>query len=330
MLLNKIDQVKTTISALCRQPGKIAILTHSFPDGDGLPACVALKHILRSQGFKSDIVLEAKAPAALEFLNISEQVLIYDEEMEFATVFIVDCHEAHRTGKTAVLAEKARSVMAIDHHQQQNLQKNWYYCIKTEVVSAGAIILMAYQHDLMRLAPKERKYIGDCFYTTILNDTGGFVNSNTDADVFRLCAQIAKLGTDPAEVMEDFVLSNPPIQLRFTGQVLSSIELSSEGQVLFMHSSLALIEQNGLDSEATSNITRWVKGAQGVKVTIYAREQENGIYRLSLRSTNVNCNKICSSFDGGGHINAAGCSITGSLDEVRRTILAQVESALNE
>ncbi|MCF7919104.1 MAG: DHH family phosphoesterase [Candidatus Cloacimonetes bacterium] len=330
MLLTKPEQLHTTITALCRQPGKIAILTHTNPDGDGLAAALAFKHILRHLGNSSDIILEEEPPQYLDFLQTSAQVLLYKEDMVYPTVFLLDCHEKERTGKIAPLLEHASSVLAIDHHQQQVLEKNWYYYIKPEFVSAGAIIFQAFQRDLQRLPAPEKKYIADCLYTTILNDTDGFINSNTDTSVFQTCAQLCALGTIPAQIMEMFILNESPHKLRFTGQALSSIELSSAGRVMFMHSTQAQLAENDLDASTTSKVTKWVKGATGVQVVIYAREQENDSYRLSLRSSVVDCNAICKTFGGGGHRNAAGCTIPGTLTEVRKIILTQVENQLDE
>jgi phosphoesterase RecJ-like protein len=36
---------------------------------------------------------------------------------------------------------------------------------------------------------------------------------------------------------------------------------------------------------------------------------------------------LATAFAGGGHHNAAGCTITGTLDEVRRAVFAHLETA---
>ena len=42
----------------------------------------------------------------------------------------------------------------------------------------------------------------------------------------------------------------------------------------------------------------------------------------------VNVSDVCRQFGGGGHRYAAGCSLSGSLDEVKSAVLKAVEAAL--
>ncbi|MDP8210998.1 MAG: DHH family phosphoesterase [Candidatus Stygibacter australis] len=330
MRLNSNSQLKMTMLALCRQPGKIAILTHSNPDGDGLATALALQDILHFSGFVSDIVIEETAPDFLDFLNVKDKVKIYEPEMEYQKLILVDCHEPHRTGKCAVLAEKASSLIAIDHHEPQELNKHWYYYIKTDQVSAGVIIFTTFNSEINRMQQSRRKYVADCIYTTILNDTDGFMNSNTDAEVYRISAKLVEAGTLPHIIMELFLLNNSPDKLRFVGNALSSIQTYDDGDILFLHTTLAQIKDNNLTQEATSKITRWIKGSTGVKVFIYARELAPDSYRLSLRSPVVNCNLICGLFGGGGHAAASGCQIDAPLQEMKKLIISEVRRQLNE
>ena len=330
MRLNNPNQLKTTLNALCRQPGNIAILTHKNPDGDGLAASLALKKILHKLGHEADIILEEKAPEFLDFLDVDSQTLVYNSSMRYNHLILVDCHEPERTGKCSILAQTATSLIAIDHHEPQNLNPHWYYYLKPDVVSVGAILFNTYRSDIIKLNIRDKNYVTDCIYTTILNDTDGFMNNNTDATVFHLCAEIVKLGTQPASIMEKFLLNNSPQKLRFVGETLSSIETYNKDKILFMYSTISQLEDNDLIQDDTSKITKWVKGANGIEVFIYAREIDKNKYRLSLRSSKVNCNKICNTFDGGGHNSAAGCVINAPLEKVKELILSEVTKNLNE
>ncbi len=316
--------------ALCRQPGKIAILTHTNPDGDGLPASLALQIILKHAGFSSDIILEDTAPDSLDFLKAKDKTLLFQEDMEYQIIIILDCHEPERTGKCSILTKKASVLIAVDHHQPQELNKNWYYYIKPEDVSAGAILFNTFRSDISRFYPDERRYVTDCIYTTILNDTDGFINHNTNAEVFRICASLVEMGTLPYQIIEEFILSNSPDKLRFVGNALSSIQTFNVNKILFMFTTLEQLSQNSLPPEATSKITKWVKGSIGMDVFIYARELAENSYRLSLRSPVVNCNQICGTFGGGGHTAAAGCEINAPFDEMKDLIISEVKKHLNE
>jgi phosphoesterase RecJ-like protein len=58
-------------------------------------------------------------------------------------------------------------------------------------------------------------------------------------------------------------------------------------------------------------------------------ELPDGRVRVSLRSKHdVNVNKICNKFGGGGHAKAAGCRLEGPLEEAYEKLRAAVEEAL--
>lgn len=52
---------------------------------------------------------------------------------------------------------------------------------------------------------------------------------------------------------------------------------------------------------------------------------KNG-FKASLRSNNyVNVSDVCIAFNGGGHIRAAGCTMYGTLEEVKEKIISEVK-----
>ena len=64
---------------------------------------------------------------------------------------------------------------------------------------------------------------------------------------------------------------------------------------------------------------------EGVEVSIFLRQKDNG-YKASLRSNNyVNVSDVALLFNGGGHMRAAGCDMTGNLEQCRERIVKAVE-----
>ena len=54
-----------------------------------------------------------------------------------------------------------------------------------------------------------------------------------------------------------------------------------------------------------------------------------GVYRTSLRSKgDVNVAKVAEQFGGGGHRNAAGCTLKGNLDSVERQLVPLLQDAI--
>jgi phosphoesterase RecJ-like protein len=66
-----------------------------------------------------------------------------------------------------------------------------------------------------------------------------------------------------------------------------------------------------------------------VEAVAMLKECEPGIYRTSLRSKGeVNVAKVAEKFGGGGHRNAAGCTLKGSWEEAETKIVSLLQEAV--
>jgi bifunctional oligoribonuclease and PAP phosphatase NrnA len=330
MMIN-LQQAKQCAAKLLSEIGQaqtICLTTHQNPDGDGLCSCLALQKILQYLGYKVEIVVDDLSLDRYGFLQVYDHVLPYNESQVYELVFIIDLHDETRLGSRIDLVRKARKVFVIDHHEvQDDLVKCDCCWIEPKAVSTGWMLHEMFRDTVRSLPAEDRKYVGDCLYTTLLNDTNNFINANTDRHAFELAAETYDYGVNPSELYRLYLTSRTPLEMRLLGQVLSTIELHDEGNILFVDSSLEMLEMNGLDKEATSNLTRWVQDLKGVDSVIFFREESIGIYRLSLRSKVYNVHNIAVKYGGGGHIQASGCSMKGTLPEIKQTVLLQLRQA---
>lgn len=116
-------------------------------------------------------------------------------------------------------------------------------------------------------------------------------------------------------------------EMRLVGLVLATVETLENDRILFMHSTQQMLKDNGLTNEATSNLTRLVQNVKGVETTVYFREEETEQYRLSLRSKTLNVHEIAVKYNGGGHLQASGCFMSGTLAEVKAIIIKEILAA---
>ena len=56
---------------------------------------------------------------------------------------------------------------------------------------------------------------------------------------------------------------------------------------------------------------------------------EGGVWKVSMRATSpADASVVCAKFGGGGHKGAAGCSITGELEDVKARVVAACGEAI--
>ena len=74
-------------------------------------------------------------------------------------------------------------------------------------------------------------------------------------------------------------------------------------------------------------ITSYTRDIEGVEVGILLKEKK--VIKVSLRSKNyVDVSKLAQSFNGGGHIRAAGCTIYSSIEDAKKKIVEAVVKAV--
>jgi phosphoesterase RecJ-like protein len=68
-----------------------------------------------------------------------------------------------------------------------------------------------------------------------------------------------------------------------------------------------------------------------IRVSALIREVEAGKWKVSLRSRGeVNVARVAERFKGGGHKNAAGCTVEGDLPAVKKLVMDALHALLGE
>ncbi len=166
-------------------------------------------------------------------------------------------------------------------------------------------------------------------YVAILTDTGGFHFSHITARTFEICRRCTVAGADPEAIARAVFDSSSMGRLRLMGAVLHNLEFESDGRAALAALTLKLLEETGAtheDSDGLINIPLNVKDIQAVA---FFKEIAPHSFRVSLRSKgSIDVNRVATAFGGGGHKNAAGCTLNGPYPEVRARLVTELTQAL--
>lgn len=326
---NSLEKLHSVLIGHIKSAESIGILMHTNPDGDALASALALQEICAEiYGQEVDIILEEPAPATFNFMETDKRTRVYHSELCYALIIILDCHEISRIGICHPLVEKADCIIAIDHHEQGDLIENAHNYIDTSMASVGVIIYLLFASEIPNLPKNSATYVANMVYASILNDTDNFINSNVDARTYMVSSELMSYGMDPGHIAQMMFMNRPVNYYRFVGKVLSNIETFHDDSILLLVSSLDMLKHYRVSNEATMKMTRWVKGANGVKVIVYIQQEKANLFRISLRSNYYAVNKIAEMFGGGGHSKAAGCIVEGSLEYAKNAILDQLDKLM--
>ncbi|MGH7343398.1 MAG: DHH family phosphoesterase, partial [Candidatus Rokuibacteriota bacterium] len=163
-------------------------------------------------------------------------------------------------------------------------------------------------------------------FTAIHTDTGSFRYSNVTARTLTIAGALVAAGARPEFVSGSLYERRAPDALRWLGEALARVEVSGDGQVGWLALPAGAVPERIVESEELVNYPRSVAS---VRVACFLRELDGSV-KVSLRGKgDVDVQKIAAQFGGGGHVNAAGCSLAGPLPEATRTVLAAVRRAVD-
>lgn len=321
-----------TILGLIRGAERVLISSHENPDGDAIGSMLALGLGIEQMGKEVAYYNKDGVPEILRFLPGSERIGKSIDEIKetFDLTFAVDCTGTNRAGEefeNFLGTGRGGKVVIMDHHQTNNSSAD-YDLLDPDSSSTGVIIYSVLKH----LPVEINRDIAENIYTTIIGDTGSFRYSNTNPDTFRVAAELVERGADPARISEALFESEPLRKLKLIGLVLPTLELSVDKKIASVYVDKSMLSQAGALREDTEGIVNIPRSIKGVEVAVLFREEggDNGpIWKVSFRSKgDVDVAGIAEEFGGGGHKKAAGCSIGGSLEEVKKRIFEEIREVL--
>ena len=158
-----------------------------------------------------------------------------------------------------------------------------------------------------------------------MTDTGGFHFGHITPQTFDICRRCAEAGAQPQAIARTVYDSSTLGRLRLMGAVLHSLELEARGRIALVHMSLKMLADCGATQEDSDGLINLPLTVKEIEAVAFFKEISPECYRISLRSKgDVDVNRVAAAFGGGGHKNAAGCSLNGRYDELRKKVLEEL------
>ena len=311
------------VAALQRAPGRALMLGHVHPDADVLGTLLAIGEALQTRGWSVVAGGPHSPPGALSFLpGVESYQVLKSLTGGFDVVVLTDCPNPDRTEGLIDAAKRASpTIVNIDHHPDNRR----YGTVNWMDVAAAATGEMVYRL-LIALGVTLTPSIATNLFTAVHTDTGSFRYSNVTAETFRIAAALTAAGARPEVVSSALYERRAPDALHLLGESLARVRVSDDGRVAWLALPADAVPERFIESEELVNYPRSIGT---VKVACLLRELGGDRVKVSLRGKGeVDVNKIAATFGGGGHANAAGCTVSGSLDAVTRRVLDAVGAAL--
>lgn len=313
---------RQTAAARLRAADDILILSHKNPDGDTIGSALGLCLALRALGKNAAVLCSDPIPKMYEYLDINW----YDGSYEPSFVVAVDVASIQLFGENNNVQEYVkRANLCIDHHGSNS---GYAYATLLEPQAAAVCEILT---DLIpdNLGVPLTPEIANCLYTGVATDTGCFRFTSTTAKTHLAAARLMEAGADAGRLNEILFECRSHSRIEAEREALESLEYYFDDRCAMICLTRDQIVQTGVANAELEDLTSLPRSIEGVEVGLTLRQQPDGSFKISVRtSRNVDACSIARRLGGGGHNRAAGCEISGNLDNAKRAILQEVQKEL--
>lgn len=290
----------------------IVILMHKSPDGDAVGCGYALAYALRSIGKKAMPICTDPIPKKYSY--ITDDLTVQEFEPEY--IVTVDLADTQLFGDK-LIEYKDKVNLCIDHHGS-----NTGYAEYGIVDAAAGACTQIVKKVIDCMGIPIDKNIANAIFTGIVTDTGCFKYSNATVESYTMAAEMIEYGAESFMINRLMFDTKSRQRLEMERLALSSMKFYRDGKIAVIFIMKEMMEKSGADNSDTEGIAGMPRQIEGVIIGITIREKENGSFKISMRSSGeTDVSQICAQFGGGGHKAAAGCSLTGTVEEIETMVV---------
>jgi len=330
------------LASLIHGAQRILLLTHGKPDGDAIGSMLALYRALMRLGKTCEMFLKGPIGWNLEPLVADDESITLLEHSrpsgQFDLIIVTDTGARSQLDPLADwLAAQRDRVAVLDHHVNGDIELAEHRMI--DPAAPSATFLVADVIDALHVPITGGLFsIAEALLLGLATDTGWFRFNNASPAAFRLAARLIEAGADKARIFAMTEENDRPQRLALTARAIESIEYLAEGGAAVMTLLPDDFKATGADSEEMTGIVNEPLSIARVRVSALVSTVDGKVTKISFRSKPsqwtaqgmifaIDVNTLAAQFGGGGHIHAAGARVEGTLDDVKREVIAALERA---
>lgn len=300
---------------LMQNAANILIISHKNPDADTVAANVAMKIALMQIGKNVRCACADPIPESYDFLpgynNFITEINLADYDLvitvDVGAHYLLKYHETHPD----ILDKEKINLINIDHHPS-----NDNFGSVNIVVDTAAATCLILNTLLQELGFEITRDMATCLLSGIYYDTGSFMHSNTNAEVYEVAGQLMSKGADFKTIVKKLFHTTPINQMKLWGRILNRARINKKNVVSSAVTNKDL-EELGLSSKDSSGAIDYLNAVPDSKFCVLLSEDMQGNVKGSLRTQrdDVDLSELTASFGGGGHKKAAGFTMPGELEQ---------------
>lgn len=335
------EQFFESFDIVNQSPKRFVVISHVNPDGDAIGSSLAFAQFLKKLGHEAEVMVSNDFPEFLAWMPGACNVHIYDKSSETCETLlksadmlaILDFNHLSRCGliQDSIKDLKINKIL-IDHHRDTDFSQ--FYCAlsDTNVSSTSELVAEVVLHYGERFLDES---IATNLLVGIMTDTGSFAHSIYHPETFSICAQLIDKAVSYNQIHRLVYDTFSEDRLRLLGYSISNkMEVLDEYATAIIALSKEELAQFNYQVGDTEGVVNFPLSMKKIKMSVLITERQ-GVIRFSFRSKgNFSVHELANKhFNGGGHTNAAGGTLTCSLESALKTIhevLPEYKEKLNQ
>ena len=338
-ILNEDQLVQ--LDQLISSSQNIIVTCHKSPDGDAIGSSLGWTEYLRSRGKEPTVIVPDQYPDFLLWLPNTEKIVRYDKHKEkcdmlFKIADLIFCLDYNTPSRVEdmeeALVKSPATRVLIDHHLDPDVPAILSISHPEACSTCELVFRIVWQ---MGGFEKLDKHFATPIYCGMMTDTGGFLWNSTRCEIYYIIGELLTKHIDKDKIYRQVYHNYSEDRLRLMGYVMyEKLVYLPKYHAAFY--TLTKEEQKRFnfikgDAEGLVNIPQQIKG---LKLSISLREDSDkpGIIWVSLRSVDdFPCNLMAAEFfNGGGHLNASGGRINGTMEEAVEIVKKAIKAYENK
>jgi len=315
--------VKEAVVRFIRDARRVIVITHVAPDGDAIGSLLGLGWALRWLGKEYTLACADPVPRRFTYLPGSEAV-VTGPQGKYDLVISLDCADLERLGTAYDESLAGLPVINVDHHVTNTHfgTVNW---VDTEAASAAEMVLELVES----LGVPLDSDLALCLLNGIVTDTRGFRIPHTPLRTMRAALKLMEAGAELPKVTDHVFNRRPFSDIRLWARVLNDIQL--DGRIIWSQITQAMRRECAFSEKGDAGLVNFLGTTAEADVAIMFIEEDDGRIKVEMRAVpGVDVSAVALRLGGGGHPQAAGCTLDSDLDEVREKVLTAVKETLSK
>lgn len=301
----------------------VLVVTHVGPDGDALGSLTAVGQALSRLGKEVTLACESDIPARFDYLPVIDRVVRRpDTRVIFDLLIALDCGDEQRMGEVFTqLPDPKPTIINIDHHIT-----NTYFGDLNWVADCPSTAEMVY-NLFNDLGWEIDRGIAMSLLTGVVTDTLGFRTPNVTPATLRTASALMEAGADLPLITMQTLNLKPLSTLRLWQIGLNQMQI--EDGLMWTSITSRDREMIGYRNDSSSGLVNLLADVNRVAIGVVLMEMEDGTIRVGFRSRPpYDVAQLAQKLGGGGHPQAAGCTMEGPLAKAEAQIIEMCKQAI--